>query len=187
MIALLRRLVTERVGGLAVLIGLTLLRLVTDLGAGAAVATELYLLAVTGVVLGWCLRALAVTEVRGRMRQTPYGRRRLLGRPEHLVALEDAMPYWVEVAGLRYYRLRPEIRGVAADRLTRLGIDLRTDARAEVALGQTVWELIRTDAAPPQDEKDRGFSPAQVQELTAKLEALERPDFPVPPPSGEQQ
>ncbi|MDX6205592.1 MAG: hypothetical protein QOF39_1649 [Frankiales bacterium] len=187
MSAVLRRLAVERAGGLAVLIGLTLLRLLTDAGLGSAVATELYLLAVTGVVLSWCLRLLAATEARERFRPPAYGRRRLEGRPERLVSLEESMPYWTAAAGPRHYRLRPEVRSVVAERLTRLGIDLRTDQRAESALGRTVWDLVRADVPPPVDEHGPGLSPVQVDELIARLEALERPDFPVPAQSGDQQ
>jgi hypothetical protein len=129
-IAVLRRLAVERAGGLALLVGLSLLRLLTDAGFTPSVATELYLLAVTGVVLSWCLRALAATEARQRLRLSVYGRRRLQGRPERLAALEESVPYWTASSGLRHYRLRPEVRTVAAERLTRLGIDLRTDPRA---------------------------------------------------------
>jgi hypothetical protein len=186
-IAVLRRVVLERAGGLAVLVGLSLLRLLTDAGLGSAVATELYLLAVTGVVLTWCLRALAATEARARLRPSSYGRRQLQGRPSRLAALEESVPYWTGSSGLRHYRLRPEVRTVAAERLTRIGIDLRTDPRAEQALGRTGWELVRLDVPAPADEHARGLSPAEVEDLIATLEALERPDFPVPAQSGDQQ
>jgi hypothetical protein len=186
-IAVLGRLAAERARGLAVLVGLSLLRLLTDGGLRPAVATELYLLAVTGVVLSWCLRALAATEARQRLRLSVYARQRLLGRPARLTALEESMPYWTGSAGLRHYRLRPEVRTVAAERLTRLGIDLRTDPRAEAALGRTVWDLVRLGVPPPTDEHGPGMTPSQVEELIAKLEALERLDFAVPPLSGDQQ
>jgi hypothetical protein len=185
--AVLRRLVLERAGGLALLLGLSLLRLVTDAGLGSSVATELYLLAVTGVVLTWCLRVLAATEATERLRPSAYGRRQLQGRPARLAALEESMPYWTGSSGLRHYRLRPEVRTVAAERLTRIGIDLRTDPRAELALGPTTWELVRLDVPPPKDEHARGLSPAEVEDLIATLEALERPDLPVPAQSGDQQ
>jgi hypothetical protein len=186
-IAVLRRLVLERAGGLAVLVGLSLLRLLTDAGFGSAVATELYLLAVTGVVLSWCLRVLAATEARARLRPSAYGRRQLQGRPERLVSLEESVPHWTGSSGLCHYRLRPEVRTVAAERLTRLGLDLRTDPRARQALGHTAWELVRLDVPPPADEHARGLSPAEVEELIATLEAIERPDFPMPAQSGDQQ
>lgn len=187
MIAVLRRLAAERAGGLAILVGLSLLRLLTDGGLRPSVATELYLLAVTGVVLSWCVRVLVATEAWERLRPSVYGRRRLPDRPARLAALEESVPYWTRSAGLRHYRLRPEVRTVAAERLTRLGIDLRNDPRAEAALGRTVWELVRLDVPPPADEHGPGMSPAQVEELIAKLEALERPDLPVPAQSGDQQ
>ena len=182
----LRRLARERVGGVTLLLGLTLCRLLTTLGRSPAVATELYLLAVTGIVLTWCLQVLAGTETRARLRASAYGRRRLEDRPQRLVALEESVPYWIEVAGLRHYRLRPEVATVAAERLTRLGIDLRSDPRAAAVLGPAVWDLVRLNVPPPADEQGAGLTPAQVEEIIATLEALERPDVVVPLSTGDK-
>lgn len=183
----LRRLVRERLGGVTLLVALTVCRLLTSLGMSAAVATELYLLAVTAIVVTWCLQVMALTGTRARLRASAYGRRQMQGRPERLVALEESVPFWIQVAGLRHYRLRPEVTTLAAERLTRLGVDLRTDPRAKAALGPAVWDLVRVGVPAPTDDQGPGLSAAEVEEIIATLEALARPDFVVPLPTGDQQ
>jgi hypothetical protein len=70
-------------------------------------------------------------------------------------------------------RLRPELRPVAADRLSwSLGVDLDADpATARAALGEAGWALLRPDPGPPPDRDAAGLAPA---DLAAIVDALER-------------
>ena len=72
-----------------------------------------------------------------------------------------------------HYRIRPELREIAAYRLSsRRGIDL--DGEPDAArrlLGPEAWELVRPDREPPADRLGPGSS---LRELAAAVDALER-------------
>ncbi len=182
----LRRILVRRVVGVVVLLGLTMLRLLTDLGLRPHVATELYLLAVTGVVLFWCFQVLA-----GMPRSNPFWSRaarrsNLQDRPERLVVLEDMYAFWVRTGYTVHRRMRPAVRLLVAGRLAREGIDLDRDPRAPAILGPTTWDVVRPDSQPPADDRSAGLTPRQADEITRTLTALGRGDVTRTAQTGEQ-
>ena len=77
-------------------------------------------------------------------------------------------------AGDVHSRLGPALRAVAASRLaTSRGIDLGTQPEeARRALGEDLWEALRTEADAPDDPFAPGIPLARLTELIATLEAL---------------
>lgn len=173
----LRRVAIRRVGWLAVLLALTTLRLLTDGGFSPAVANELYLLTVTGLVVSWFLQVLVNAESferpgRSRTRRPDAG-----ARPEALVRLEGDVQWWSQMAYQRHNGMRPAVRSLVVDRLHRAGIDFEDDPRAEQILGPAGWRLVGPGVEQPIDEAAPGLSVAQAHELARTLTALTRPDF----------
>ena len=182
----LRQILVRRASGVVVLLALSMLRLLTSLGFSSAVATELYLLAVTGVVLFWCFQVLA-----GLPRSDPFWSRaarrsNLRDRPERLVVLEEMYAFWVRTGYTVQRRLRPAVRLLVAGRLSREGIDLDRDPRAPTILGPTTWDLVRADAEQPTDDRAGGLTPRQADEITRTLTALGRVDVTRAGQTGEQ-
>jgi hypothetical protein len=71
-------------------------------------------------------------------------------------------------------RLRPELRRVAADRLSwSLGIELDADpAAARAALGEAAWPLVRPDPGETPDREAPGVPPAVLDAAVAALERV---------------
>ena len=182
----LRRILVRRAVGVAVLLGLTMLRLLTDLGLRPHVATELYLLAVTGVVLFWCFQVLVGMPASDPFWSRADRRSRLQDRPERLGVLEEMFAFWMRTTYTTHRRLRPAVRALVATRLKRSGIDLDTDPRAPRLLGATTWDLVRLDAPEPTDQDTVGLTAAQADELARTLTALGRVDFTRTGQTGEQ-
>jgi hypothetical protein len=180
------KVLTRRVAGVSGLLALTMLRLLTDGGLKPAVANELYLLAVIGLVVTWCLLVLVRVETAERPDSPRSRRPDPRGRPDRLSMLEDSVAYWSETAYLRHLHLRPAVRILAIDRLHRAGIDIDSDPRAAQILGPTCWELVRAGVEPPADAGVIGLTATQVADLTRTLESLGRPDF-ARQPTGEQR
>jgi hypothetical protein len=173
----LRRVLIRRVGWLAVLLGLTTLRLLTDGGFSPAVATELYLLALTGLVVLWFLQVLVNAESFERPGRPGARRPASGGRPEALTRLEGDVQWWSRLAYHRHTAMRPAVRSLAVDRLHRAGIDFEDNPRAEQILGPVGWWLVRPGVEPPADDAAAGLTAAQARELARTLTALTRPDF----------
>jgi hypothetical protein len=182
----LRRILVRRAVGVVVLLGLTMLRLLSDLGLRPDVATELYLLAVTGVVLFWCFQVLAGMPASDPFWSRAGRRSQQHERPERLVVLEEMFAFWVRTSYTRHRRLRPAVRALVASRLKRSGIDLDTDPRAPQLLGGPTWELVRLDAPAPSDADAEGLSPEQIAQIARTLTALGRVDFTRTGQTGEQ-
>jgi hypothetical protein len=188
-LAELRRLLVHRPAGLALLLGLTMLRLLTTGGLRSAVATEVYLLAVTAVVLTWCFQVLVKLPAPDRLWARAERRAEAKGRPVRLEVLEEGVTFWVRSSYQQYRRLRPAVRDLAGGRLRRAGIDLDHDPRAPLLLGRTGWSIVDPDAGKPLDDDATPLSPVQMQDLTRALTALSRPGFAAADPSfaaGEQ-
>jgi hypothetical protein len=90
-----------------------------------------------------------------------------LERLARLLALSSASAVYAHT------RLRPELRRVAADRLSwSRGIELDADlAAARAALGEAAWPLVRPDPGDLPDREEPGVPPAA---LAAAVAALER-------------
>ena len=168
----LRQILVRRAVGVVVLLGLTMLRLLTDLGLRPAVATELYLLAVTGVALSWCFQLLVRLETPDRLWSRAAGRPDLDRRPDRLVVLEESVAFWVRTSYTRHRRLRPAVRALVQARLTRSGVDLDRDQRAPQLLGRTTWSLVQPEADAPKDDDTVGLSDAHIDDVARTLTAL---------------
>jgi hypothetical protein len=182
----LRRILLRRAVGVGALLGLTMLRLLTDLGLRPDVATELYLLAVTGVVLFWCFQVLARMPVSDPFWSRADRRSKQHDRPDRLEVLEEMVAFWVRTSYTRHRRLRPAVRALVESRLGRAGIGLDTDPRARTLLGTTTWELVRLDAPAPTDEDTVGLSPREADQIARTLTALGKVDFTRTAQTGEQ-
>ena len=113
----LRRILVRRAVGVVLLVGLTMLRLLTDLSLKPAVATELYLLAVTAIVLFWCYQVLVGLPTSAAFWSRAARRPNLRGRPERLEVLEEMVAFWVRTSYTRHRRLRPAVRVLVESRL----------------------------------------------------------------------
>jgi len=91
-----------------------------------------------------------------------------LARIARLLALSSAS------AVHAHTRLRPELRRVAADRLSwSRGIELDDDpAAARAALGEAAWALVRPDPGEPPDREAPGTPPAVLEAAVAALERV---------------
>lgn len=187
-LAQLGRLVSRHPGPVAVLLALTMVRLLTNGGLSGSVATEVYLLAVTALVVTWCLRVLVRAE---SMIPRPWQRSRRVGepqRPERLKRFEDKMEWWAASPHARHRGLRPAVRALTADRFRRAGIDIDRDPRARQLLGPSVWALIERDVPEPLEDGP-GLTLGQAQDLARTLKTLGSPDLGLPAPTataGEQ-
>jgi hypothetical protein len=176
-LAELRRLLARRPAGLALLLGLTMLRLLTSGGLRSAVATEVYLLAVSAVILTWCFQVLVKLPAPDRLWARAERRAEPRGRPTRLGVLEESVTFWVRSSYMQHLRLRPAVRDLAGGRLSRAGIDLDHDPRSPLLLGRTGWSIVGPDAEKPLDGDAAPLTPAQMQDLTRALTALSRPGF----------
>jgi hypothetical protein len=141
-----------------------------------ALALDIYLLYLGGVLLLALVQATRETE-----RPDPHGPfaralvRRLPPRErlQQLVRQEREVALSVDAAFDLHVRLRPTLRMIAAHRLAAYrGIDIdRQPERARDALGEETWELVHEDREPPDDRFARGIP---VERLRTVVESLER-------------
>jgi hypothetical protein len=91
-----------------------------------------------------------------------------LERLARLLALASAS------AGYAHTRLRPELRRVAADRLSwSRGIELDADpAAARAAVGEAAWPLVRPDPGETPDREEPGVPAAALDAALAGLERV---------------
>jgi hypothetical protein len=98
-------------------------------------------------------------------------------RPERLADLERVereVTLARQSAADVHFRLRPRVRPIAARLLfARRGIDLDHEPEAaRRALGDDLWELVRSDREPPRRRDAAGLTPAETERLVAALERL---------------
>jgi hypothetical protein len=91
-------------------------------------------------------------------------------RPPELLRIERELTLGIAGAGHLHSRLLPVLREAASARL-RLDI-ARSAARARVALGDDVWEILRPDRPAPADRHAPGISRREVELCVARLEEL---------------
>jgi hypothetical protein len=90
-------------------------------------------------------------------------------RPTDLLRIERELSLGVASAGHLHTRLLPLLREAAS---ARLGFDLhRQPARAQAALGDEAWELLRPDRPAPEDRHATG---ARLRKVEHCIETLER-------------
>ena len=141
----------------------------------AAPAAHAYLIAVGTLAL-----LLAIARTLGTL--PPERPTRLDGRPpahlrpprpRELVKLEREVALSTETAFDAYYRLRPTIREVAAQRVRLRGVDLdATAGSAEALLGPEVWDLVRADRPRPRDHDAPGLPIERIASIVATVEEL---------------
>jgi hypothetical protein len=152
-----------------------------------AVAAWLLLLGALAVrlLLGWLLLAYprprpSPFDAALATRPPPPTPPAELGRLARLLALSSASALHAHT------RLRPELRQVAADRLSwSLGVELDADpVAARAAVGEAAWPLVRPDPGQPPDREAAGVPPAVLDAAVAALERVGDPDQPGGGPAG---
>lgn len=129
-------------------------------------------------VAALAVRALALEIV--SMLPAPRRRRGLRRRasapdlPSELSRLATSLAMSTTWATELYYRVRPALREIAADRLdARRGTSLDGDPEAaRSALGEQAWALLRPDLSVPEDRFGPGLSLAELEQIVTSLEAV---------------
>jgi hypothetical protein len=95
------------------------------------------------------------------------------GRPNELIRVERDLLLGTENAGHFHARLLPLLRGAAAARLARHGVDLaRQPEAAQRLVGDELWSFVRPDAEEPHDLYAAGPSVRAVRRLVERIEAI---------------
>jgi hypothetical protein len=151
-------------------VGLTMLRLLTDLGLGENAATNAYLLTLTALSLLW-LSAVLIASVSAEQPPRHHPKRPAQERSARLVDLEEAVEWSMDSAHVRDIRLRPDVRAAVADRLVRWHLHLGEDLAAAIMGPTTRWLVESQSEAEPGTV--RGLDGTQVRDLTAELATLD--------------
>ena len=94
-------------------------------------------------------------------------------RPNELIRVERDLLLGTENAGHFHARLLPLLRGAAAARLAKDGVDLaRQPEAARQVLGDELWTFVRPDRDEPDDLYAAGPSVRVVRRLVERIEAL---------------
>jgi hypothetical protein len=94
-------------------------------------------------------------------------------RPNELIRVERDLLLGTESAGHFEARLLPLLRGAAAARLFRRGVDLtRQPEAARHLLGDELWTFVRPGREEPPDLHAAGPSIRVVRRLVERIEAL---------------
>jgi hypothetical protein len=101
-------------------------------------------------------------------------RTRPVRRIPELERMEREVALGLATAFDLHYRLRPRLRGVAAELLAaRRGIELDSNPdAARRALGDDTWEIVRGDLEPPRERFAAGLDIASLRRAVEALEAL---------------
>jgi hypothetical protein len=132
-----------------------------------------YVLALAALGLELMTRVLSSRSVSDRpseFEQALVRARHKPTRPTDLLRIERELSLGVASAGHLHTRLLPLLREAAT---ARLGFDLhRFPARAQVALGDEAWELLRPDRPAPEDRHGTGVPLRKVEHCIETLERL---------------
>lgn len=167
-----RRALAGRAHWAALVVALTMLRLLTDLGMGPDVATDAYLLTLAGLGIVWCGRVL-VGAVSDETAQDPRLHRPPPERPPRLVGLEESVAWAARSAYVRDTRLRPDLRYAVADRLGRAGFYLGSHPDAPGLLGPATTALVSSTTVAEPGAGRPGFDEAQLTALATELSGLD--------------
>ena len=143
----------------------------------AGLAVDLYVLLVAAIGLGHLLAALRAALPPRRpsaFEAALRGRRRPAQRIPELERMEREVSLGLATAFDLHYRLRPRLRGVAAELLAaRRGIELDANPdAARRALGDDAWEIVRGDREPPRERFAAGLDIVSLRLAVSALEAL---------------
>lgn len=143
----------------------------------AELAVHVYVLALAAFGLGHLLAELR--SVLPPRRPSPFdaalnARARPAQRIPELERMEREVSLGLATAFDLHYRLRPRLRGVAAELLSaRRGIDLDASPdAARRALGDDAWEIVRGDREPPRERFAAGLDIASLRLAVSALERL---------------
>jgi hypothetical protein len=160
----------------AVLTILTTLALIVVLGLHPVSTDRIvagYVLALAAIGLAAVTRILAADSWRDRSSHFEYALARKPAkptRPSELVRIEREITLGASSAGHLHTRLLPLLRDAAA---ARLGIDFELHpGRAQAALGDETWELVRPDRLAPADRNAAGLPIRRVRTVVDQLERL---------------
>jgi hypothetical protein len=92
--------------------------------------------------------------------------------PQSLHRIENAVSFGCSRAVDAHMLVRPVLREIALQRLSAHGVDLDSDARAQVMLGPWAWGLLRPDLPEPPDWHAPGLDAAALERIVESLEAL---------------
>jgi hypothetical protein len=160
----------------AVLAVLTTLALIVVLGLHPVSTDRIvaaYVLVLAGIGLAAVTRILAADSWRDRSSHFEHALARRPAeptRPSELVRIEREITLGATTAGHLHRRLLPLLRDAAA---ARLGIDFELHpGRAQAALGDETWELLRPDRPAPADRNAAGLPLRRVRTVVDQLERL---------------
>ena len=141
----------------------------------AALAVDVFLLFLGGlavIVLARATAGAAPPQGRSALDHAPRTRPARPQRLRELARLEREVDLATQSAFDVYYRLRPTLREIAAQRLARHGVDLDAPGgRAEQLLGAEAWAVVRPDLSRPAHHLGPGIPLSRAR---AVVEALER-------------
>ena len=140
-------------------------------------AVRIYVLVLAAFGLGHLLSALraALPPRRPSAFDAALTKRtRPVQRIPELERMEREVSLGLATAFDLHYRLRPRLRGVAAELLAaRRGIELDSNPdAARRALGDDTWEIVRGDLEPPRERFAPGLDIASLRLAVETLEAL---------------
>jgi hypothetical protein len=143
----------------------------------AELAVRIYVLVLAAVGLGHLLAGLraALPPHRPSAFDAAFAKRpRRAQRIPELERMEREVSLGLATAFDLHYRLRPRLRGVAAELLAaRRGIELDSNPdAARRALGDDTWEIVRGDREPPRERFAPGLDIASLRVAVERLEAL---------------
>lgn len=132
-----------------------------------------YVLVLAALGLELMTRVLSARSVSGtpsEFEQALARERHKPTRPTDLLRIERELSLGVASAGHLHTRLLPLLREAAS---ARLGFDLyRFPVRAQKALGDEAWELLRPDRPAPEDRHATGAPLRKVEHCIDTLERL---------------
>jgi hypothetical protein len=141
----------------------------------AGLAARVYALFVAVLALLVALAALRRALPPARpLRRRPGKRSDRRPVPETLERIEQETLLGVASSFDLHHRLRPRLRDIASELLSarrRVSLDEDPDA-ARAILGDTTWELVRPNRAPPEDRFARGIPPGELAQVVESLERI---------------
>ncbi len=110
---------------------------------------------------------------RRRLPPVPFLRRRAGPRDRGpTTALDHLMRSATETDGAFHFRLRPQLRDAAGERLQARHGRTIDDPRAAELLGEPAWSHLRPDRPRPSDRRAAGPTPETLAAVLAAVEAL---------------
>jgi hypothetical protein len=160
----------------ATLVALTTLALIVVLGLHPVSIDRIlagYVLVLAAIGLAAATRILAADSWRDRGSHFEHALARKpveATRPSELVRIEREITLGASSAGHLHTRLLPLLRDAAS---ARLGIDFELHPeRAQAALGDETWQLLRPDRPAPMDRNAPGLALRRTRGVVDQLEAL---------------